>query len=334
MTESAYFASAAQKDSFAELGVERYKIVAAFDRNTCAVCGGMDGKVFKMSEYQAGLTAPPFHPWCRCCTAPYFEDMEKLGERWARSPEGSTEKIPEDMGFEEWRSQFVVQESDLGDAVRRAGKSVLSGGKVVGFDGLPKDFQQVFRDGLTNAAPETRKILERMYRKTDYMLVSSKRSYYRQLGDVVGLGRHAVPSTLAHELFHKIDAGGKISLGLSEALMKDYIALNVASGGDVKAYLLRLYPEVFEIRGLAGQKVLRNEYRGISDILNGLSDGEIRYGYGHSPAYWKRQGALEAEAWAQFGAVQYENNSEALKIFSTLFSNFNESATLTLKGLI
>ena len=107
MTESAYFASAAQKDCYGELGVERYKIVASFDQDTCELCGALDGQVFKMSEYQPGLTAPPFHPWCRCCTAPYFEDMEGLGERWSRNPDGSTEKVPADMTFEEWKQQYV-----------------------------------------------------------------------------------------------------------------------------------------------------------------------------------------------------------------------------------
>lgn len=107
MTEAAAFSSAAQKDSFTELGVERFKVVATFDKDTCDICGAMDGQVFKMSEYQVGLTAPPFHPWCRCCTAPYFEDMEKLGERWTRNPDGSTEKVPADMGFDEWKQRYV-----------------------------------------------------------------------------------------------------------------------------------------------------------------------------------------------------------------------------------
>lgn len=107
MTESAYFASAAQKDCYGELGVERYKIVASFDQDTCELCGAMDGQVFKMSEYQPGLTAPPFHPWCRCCTAPYFEDMAGIGERWTRNPDGTTKKVPADMTFADWRQQFV-----------------------------------------------------------------------------------------------------------------------------------------------------------------------------------------------------------------------------------
>lgn len=54
MTESAYFSSAAQKDCFTSLGVERYVLVASFDHDTCELCGALDGKVFKMSEYQGG----------------------------------------------------------------------------------------------------------------------------------------------------------------------------------------------------------------------------------------------------------------------------------------
>lgn len=107
MTESAYFASAAQKDCYGALGVERYKVVATFDKDTCDLCGALDGKVFKLPDYQVGLTAPPFHPWCRCCTCPWFEDMKKLGERWYRAPDGTTGKVPADMSFDEWKAAFV-----------------------------------------------------------------------------------------------------------------------------------------------------------------------------------------------------------------------------------
>lgn len=106
MTESAAFSSAAQKDSFEGLGVERYVIVAALDHETCDLCGAMDGKVFKMSEYQVGVTANPFHPWCRCCTAPYFDDMAGVGERYARDAvTGDRFKVPGNMTYEEWKAK-------------------------------------------------------------------------------------------------------------------------------------------------------------------------------------------------------------------------------------
>lgn len=111
MTESAAFSSAAQKDCYKGLDVERYTWICSFDKDTCQLCGSMDGQVFKLSDYQVGLTAPPAHPWCRCCTAPYFEDMEGLGERWTRNPDGTTEKVPADMSFEEWRQQLVESET-------------------------------------------------------------------------------------------------------------------------------------------------------------------------------------------------------------------------------
>lgn len=64
MTESAAFASRAQEDCFKELDVEEYEIVATLDSHTSEICQDMDGKVFKMSERQIGVNAPPFHVNC------------------------------------------------------------------------------------------------------------------------------------------------------------------------------------------------------------------------------------------------------------------------------
>lgn len=133
MTESAYFSSAAQKDCFASLGVERYKIVASFDHDTCALCGDLDGKVFKMSEYEVGLTAPPFHPWCRCCTCPYFEDMDGVGERWTRDDNGNAHKIPANTSFDNWKKGFVQKNN-----VSPAQNSVASNPKPVIMDVVEK----------------------------------------------------------------------------------------------------------------------------------------------------------------------------------------------------
>ena len=105
MTESAYFSSAAQKDCFNELGVEKYRVIGTLDTKTCSICGDMDGKVFKMSDYCPGSTAPPFHPRCRCCTAPYFEDMGGIGERYARDAKtGESFKMSKDTTYNEWKA--------------------------------------------------------------------------------------------------------------------------------------------------------------------------------------------------------------------------------------
>ena len=106
MTESAYFSSAAQKDCFKDLGVERYQVVATLDSTTCETCGELDSQVFLMSAYKVGATAPPFHPWCRCCTCPYFEDMKGLGERYARDAVTNERyKVPKDTTYADWKAQ-------------------------------------------------------------------------------------------------------------------------------------------------------------------------------------------------------------------------------------
>lgn len=108
MTESAYIASEAHKDCFEDLQLEQYEVVATLDTLTSKICQEMDGKIFQMSEYKVGLTAPPFHPNCRTTTAPYFDDeFFKDGTRAARDGEGNSIEVPENMTYAEWKEKFV-----------------------------------------------------------------------------------------------------------------------------------------------------------------------------------------------------------------------------------
>ncbi|MEA5135372.1 MAG: minor capsid protein [Candidatus Fimivivens sp.] len=112
MTESAYFATEAQRKAFETLDVEEYEIVATLDSLTSAICQSMDGEHFPMSQFEPGVTAPPFHPWCRSAVAPYFDDDE--GERVARDEEtGKSYYVPQDMKYKDWKDQFI----DGGDKV-------------------------------------------------------------------------------------------------------------------------------------------------------------------------------------------------------------------------
>ena len=108
MTESAAFANKARQDCMEELDVEQFEVVETLDSHTCETCGGMDGKHFPMTEFQIGVTAPPFHPNCRGCTCPYFDDeFDSVGERAARGEDGKTYYVPGDMTYEEWKKSFV-----------------------------------------------------------------------------------------------------------------------------------------------------------------------------------------------------------------------------------
>ncbi len=108
MTEQAFFASAAQQQAFKELDVEEFEIVSTLDSKTSPICQEMDGKHFPMKDFKAGLTAPPFHCWCRSCTCPYFDDeFSEGGMRAARGEDGESYYVPDDMSYDEWKKSFV-----------------------------------------------------------------------------------------------------------------------------------------------------------------------------------------------------------------------------------
>ena len=108
MTESAFFSSAARKDCFNNLWVQKYEIVATLDSHTSDICRELDGKVFDMKDYEPGVTAPPFHVWCRSTTAPWFEDEFEFGERAARNTNGKTYYIPGNITYDDWYKRFVA----------------------------------------------------------------------------------------------------------------------------------------------------------------------------------------------------------------------------------
>lgn len=125
MTEEAYFSSAAQKDCFESLGVEQYEIVATLDSHTSDICRSLDGKHFPMKDYQPGVTAPPFHVYCRSTTVPYFDEQFDIGERAARDEEtGKTYYIPDDVNYQEWKETFV-------DGGGKSGFDVLDDGSAL-----------------------------------------------------------------------------------------------------------------------------------------------------------------------------------------------------------
>lgn len=148
MTESAAFASASQKDCFNALDVERFEIVATLDNNTSAICQDLDGHVFDMKDYQVGVTAPPFHPWCRTTTVPYFED--NYGERAARGADGKTYYVPGNMKYADWKKSFVDGGSKEGL------KEVLPGQTVM----AAKTFKEKIQDVKDTIAAKGGKIEE------------------------------------------------------------------------------------------------------------------------------------------------------------------------------
>ncbi|WP_291563700.1 MULTISPECIES: minor capsid protein [unclassified Clostridium] len=107
-TESANIISKATFDGYSGSGVvKQYEILATLDLHTSKICRSMDGKVFKVSEKEIGVNAPPFHPNCRTTTVAYFPDAIDE-ERIARDNNDKIHYVPGNMNYEQWYNKHVV----------------------------------------------------------------------------------------------------------------------------------------------------------------------------------------------------------------------------------
>lgn len=107
-TEQAFLTTQAQNDSYKDVGIDEYMIVATLDDRTCDICAPLDHTHYLTKDMTVGVNAPPFHPNCRCTTAPYIEDgFYPEAMRASRDENGKTVFIPRDMTYNVWKTKFV-----------------------------------------------------------------------------------------------------------------------------------------------------------------------------------------------------------------------------------
>ena len=73
-TEYTHIMVDARLRSIMDAGCDEYEIDENMDSDICDECASMHGQHFKLSEYQQGITAPPFHTRCRGTITAYFAD--------------------------------------------------------------------------------------------------------------------------------------------------------------------------------------------------------------------------------------------------------------------
>ncbi len=136
-TEAAAGRSSGRKAMYERLGAKEYEIVATLDGRTSDICIDLDNKVFKTEHYEVGVTAPPFHPWCRTTTVPRFgnETLEVPRTRAARDDEGKTVQV-EYTSYKEWAKANPNVAYQATKSAKKRAKLILS--PSIGQDRLDK----------------------------------------------------------------------------------------------------------------------------------------------------------------------------------------------------
>lgn len=138
-TESSHIHNTAELDAYKACGFEEYEYMASFGERTCDVCGGLDGRRFKLGDKQFGVNFPPLHPNCRCTTVAVDQDDDledvKSGEldyeQWYQKYVGG--RAPEKLEYREGAETAVPRGQPVpvmsGGARNSAGQLLTTRGK-------------------------------------------------------------------------------------------------------------------------------------------------------------------------------------------------------------
>ncbi len=315
-----YSMKQAQKDGL--MGKVKKYVITAGDGRVCKGCREVEGQEVNQEEYfktQWGdVLFPPFHTSCRCAV-----EYEEISE-----PEEVTPKTPEMTNIDTQQNDSYSTSDEADNFIDRIiGR--ISGKDKEFVESILKEFDK----GLETMQNETvKKLLIEARNDVKFVRWNEKGSKFKEKSNIILLGQDATASTIAHELFHKIDHTYGVSRSgiLTSVIQEDYRNLQRTSkfyGISIENMLYLKYSYIF-----VDEKEVKEPYRGISDILHGMSKGKIFLGYGHRKKdYWKKPFRVEKETWAQYGRMIYMQNEDVWIIANDIFPNVTKQINAILK---
>lgn len=203
LTELSAISSEAQRECFKELGVREFLVVETLDGITCETCQAMDRKHFPLSDFAVGETAPPFHPRCRGCVSPYYDDeFSQTGERAARDPEtGKTCYVPANMAYPEWKEKYVKKPHQEENGQGKPAADYLVRSHVPGQDIAG---ERKIVEGTISAMP--RKVRDALEQGTIVDIGKEGASQYDYTHDILYIAKGANRTAVIHEIGHMVES--------------------------------------------------------------------------------------------------------------------------------
>lgn len=215
-TETTYFNAVASRECYRDLDVQNVEIIETLDSHTCEICGGFDGTVIPISQYEPGVTVPPFHPNCRGTTAPAI-DEKYAGERAARNDDGEQiYYVPANMKYPDWKATFVNGAPKVGLVAVGASAATVQSRDYSGEFGTKfgKDHYDQIRDRVDNCGDSNlQKVWNHYENQVKIAEAHNKGGAYCSGNNIYvnidvnakGSSYKAPYSTIFHEAGHAID---------------------------------------------------------------------------------------------------------------------------------
>ena len=179
-TEMANVQNMAHLEGIKKAGFNGFKISATIDSRTSSICRNKNGKTEFIEDYQVGVTAPPFHPYCRSTIFGVDKEVDK-----------PTEKVDNEYSIDELRGVGKRVKKDflkISNHERRADE--LHELKK-GYMGVVKEIRSApYGTDLSDLRKKGRLLYEEYSRKYDEAIIENAKelketlSKYRKMGAV------------------------------------------------------------------------------------------------------------------------------------------------------
>jgi len=247
-----------------------------------------------MKDYEIGITAPPFHCWCRSCTAPYFDDeFTEEEKRIYRDEDGNTGYVDSNIKYKEWKEKYVSEDEDaIGNIWSKKSNSKLKN--------ITNKKEIIINNSFKNEN------VKNIALKTNIKSIKlgGNKSYHKN-GNIV-LKENYDSHTIRHEIGHTIDYNNNwisSNKNFIKAIQRDKESIF----NDIDMY----------------KKLIKNNsnYIELSDIMSGITNNRIKGRYRHANEYWKKENKLQREIFAQMFTVAGNDDLEQLEIFQKYLPN-------------
>jgi len=336
-TESSFIIEQGTLAAYKEDSVEKYQILATLDMKTSDICREQDGEIYDVDKATVGVNYPPFHPFCRTTTVPYYEDVEDEGTRAARGADGKTYYVPSNMKYADWKKTFVDGGSKKGlsqiDRTRII-DTIMNSNAISKFDDVHK---ALIKADLEKANDMNLRIVQQSIDNLHLNTNGTGVCFYRPGSGYLEMNMNKEPveniRTFWHEYGHYIDDvrygnGMKLSTIIGDDKYS-FEALGVSSradllhkydskvGSDIQGFLDEIAPGKYEVRGdnyvniyLKGTDIQVGEqwgtnFKDFSTLMDEINEGlKDKLGAYDSEKYLRSLGKPQMPEWSDY-FIQY-----------------------------
>lgn len=218
VTEIGHAAEQATDQFYKDSDIDRYQYLAALESKVCDACSALDGKVFRVKDEKEGVNYPVMHPYCRCTTMPYMDNLPPLQSRWYRDPKtGKSKWVNNPMNYKQWKAAIGDNGFDEKKFLAAAAKPSYTPLNETVRKALGEAYSKRIDKVFAKAPVRIQKLYNKFSKQIKLLPFNNRGSYYQPTFNKISFKCSSFDdswrdnmATYFHEVGHFIDQNSKV----------------------------------------------------------------------------------------------------------------------------